>query len=119
FANFKDSRRYALGLLWKYTPEWVFNFGVAYDETPTRDEWRSARIPDDNRYWLAAGAAFIPSERWRFDAGYAHLFFDHPSIDETAPFMVGSNQPINGATLAGSYKPSANLFGLQMRYDFA
>lgn len=118
WANFKDARRYALGLIYNRNANWLFQCGIAYDETPTRDQYRSARIPDDNRYWLAVGAAFMPTSCWRFDLGYAHLFFERPSINETAPYAAYTTTPISSATLAGSYKPYANLVGIQMRYDF-
>lgn len=117
-SNYRDARRYALGLIYNHSPCWLFNFGFAYDETPTRDKYRSARIPDANRYWVATGVAYMPNSCWRFDLGYAHLFFNKPSISEEAPYRAYTTEPISGATLSGHYKPYGNLVGIQVRYDF-
>ncbi len=118
WEHFKDSRRLALGMIYKYDQNWLFRIGTAYDQTPVRDEFRTARIPDSDRIWAAIGGALKVNEAFRIDFGYAHLFFEGSSINERAPFIANSETPITQATLAGDYSGHADILGIQMRYDF-
>jgi len=118
FENYKDARRYALGLIYTQDDCWKFRFGVAYDETPVRDEYRTARLPDSDRIWLALGAAYTMNKCWQFDFGYAHLFFKDANINEAAPFVAFTEQPVSAAHLTGSFNSNANILGIQMRYNF-
>lgn len=117
--QFVDTWRVALGGIYTLNERWLIRAGVAFDETPTQDQTRTARIPDEDRTWLSIGGAYTLNKCWRFDFGYAHLFFKDATIDESAPSRAGP--PIGLATqarLAGSYDGSANIVGIQMRYDF-
>lgn len=116
--HFKDSRRYALGLIFKQCDTWTWKAGVAFDETPVRDTFRTARVPDSDRIWVALGAAYTYSPDLKVDFGYAHLFFDDASLNERAPFVAQTQTPISAASLAGNYSSSANIVGIQIRYDF-
>lgn len=117
FEHFRDSKRYALGFIYNICDAWLIRIGGAYDETPIRNEYRTVRLPDSDRYWAAAGAAYT-YKKWRFDLGYAHLFFADTSISEHAPYGGQSVIPLTRAAISGDYDTSANLFGLQVRYDF-
>jgi long-chain fatty acid transport protein len=118
WENFRDARRYALGLTYTYDDCWLFRIGGAYDETPVRNEFRTARLPDADRYTAAIGAAYTLNKAWRFDVGYQHIFFKGATIDERAPFAGQSDIPLTPARLTGDYDTNANLFGIQVRYDF-
>lgn len=118
WEHFKDARRYALGLIYTHSRHWLFRIGTAYDESPVRDEFRTARIPDENRYWAAIGGAYTVNDALRVDFGYAHIFFNDASLDEHAPFRAQTEVPISAARLVGSYDGSANIVGIQVRYDF-
>lgn len=118
FENYKDSRRYALGLIYTHDARWLFRVGASFDETPVRDDFRTARLPDEDRYWLALGGAYTINKQMRVDFGYAHLFFNNASINEHAPVVAYTDTPVSAATLTGDYDNSANLLGIQFRYDF-
>lgn len=116
--NFEDTWRFALGLTYTYDDCWLFRVGAALDQSPVKDEFRTARLPDSDRYWLTVGAAYTLTNNTRIDFGYAHIFFKDCSINETAPNVANTNTPLSAATLQGNYKDSANLVGIQIRYDF-
>lgn len=52
----------------------VLRAGVAYDDTPTTDEFRTPRVPDANRLWLSAGASFSPNDHMTLDISYSYLY---------------------------------------------
>ncbi|MGE3319958.1 MAG: OmpP1/FadL family transporter [Candidatus Berkiella sp.] len=117
--QFVDTWRFALGGIYTLNQNWLFRVGLAYDQTPTQDQTRTARIPDEDRTWVTVGAAYTLNKCWRFDFGYAHLFFRDATINESAPNRAGEPFTLaSQARLAGSYDSSANIVGIQMRYDF-
>lgn len=82
--NYEDSRRYAIGFEYYACPSLTFRTGFAYDETPIKGpEFRTPRVPDNNRYFLSAGVKWSPTRNLDFDLGYAHLFVEDPKVDFT------------------------------------
>lgn len=126
--QFVDTWRFALGGIYTLNDTWAFKAGLAYDQTPTQDQTRTARIPDEDRTWVSIGASYTLNKCWHFDAGYAHLFFRKATIDEYAPNRSGAGnigplplaagQLATQTRLAGEFDGSANILGIQMRYDF-
>lgn len=109
--NWDNTLRYSLGVSYAYTPAWTIRAGVAYDESPIPDDsFRTPRVPDNDRWWLALGLSYRASERTRFDLGYAHLFIRDTDIDHV-------NESIPD-TLVGEYDSSTDIFGVQMTWQF-
>jgi long-chain fatty acid transport protein len=82
----------SIGATWRPDPNWTFRGGFAFDPTPIRDQFLTARLPDSDRYWLAVGLGYVWTPDLRFDAAYAHIFAASPSIDElsqTGDLLVG------------------------------
>ena len=72
--NYDNSWTLTAGLDWYYNNNWTFRFGTGWDESPTHnDTTRTIRIPDNDRFWLSAGASYI-QDNWQVDVGYAHMF---------------------------------------------
>lgn len=106
--NWQDTWRYSLGVTWHQDAAWSWRAGVAYDETPVEDAFRTARIPDSNRTWLALGGQYRLSDKSVLDFGYAYLFMEDASI----------NKLDNGTLLKGSYDNSVNILSAQYTYTF-
>jgi long-chain fatty acid transport protein len=82
--NYDDSMRYSVGFEWYACKALTLRTGFAYDETPIQGaEFRTPRIPDNNRYWLSFGAKYSPRDWLDLDVGYAHIFVDEPRSDFT------------------------------------
>jgi long-chain fatty acid transport protein len=81
---------------------------VAYDETPVTDSVRTARIPDENRSWLAIGGQYHLSDNSAIDVGYAHLFIQNAQI----------NKFESGVTLTGTYDSSVDILSAQYTHNF-
>lgn len=109
--NFKNTLRLATGLNYTANESWTWRVGFAYDETPTVTANRTARIPDEDRIWLAFGTHYHFNKRMSFDMGYARLFFKEIWVDDKGP--IGTN-----ARFMGSYRAYANLLGVQMNVNF-
>ncbi len=73
-TNWKDTWRVAVGANYKYNSQLKLRMGLAYDPTPTNDVDRTARLPDEDRLWVAVGAQYAVSKQGRLEFGYAHEF---------------------------------------------
>ena len=106
--NWSDSYRYSVGVNRHVSDSVTLRGGVAYDETPVSDAFRTARIPDESRTWLAFGMQYRLSRQSALDLGYAHLFVKDAKIDKTE----------SGVRLAGSYEGSVDILSAQFTYSF-
>ena len=104
-----NSMRYGLGLTYAHNDTWTFRSGIAYDETPISDEYRTARIPGEDRKWLAVGASYKFSDSITIDTGYTHIFLSDPKINEIDE---------NGYQLKGDYEASVDILSVQVRMLF-
>jgi long-chain fatty acid transport protein len=68
----------------------------------------SPRIPDADRVWISTGFNYAFSRDASVDVGYAHLFIDDTRIDSVQ----------QGNQLAGQFKASVDIFGVQGNWRF-
>lgn len=110
--RFKDAWRVALGAHYRYSDSWTFKGGVAWDQSPVRDNaYRPSSLPDNDRYWVSLGAKYNFSKATSIDIGYAHLFVKSTSVNN-------HSADATSGTLKGSYKSSADLIGVQFSHRF-
>jgi long-chain fatty acid transport protein len=112
--RFKDSWRVGLGLNYQLNDQWKLRFGTAYDQTPVQDEYRTPRLPDESRVWLAVGAQWQFSKQGALDFGYAHEFVD----DASSQLLSATPPSAPQGNLYGTYKLNVNILGAQIRYNF-
>ena len=107
--KFRNTYRYSLGVNFKPNNHFTYRAGFAYDEGATQNAtYRTPRIPDQNRTWLALGFGY-KQNKTSFDVGYAHLFIDDAYINRTGA---------TGDTLNGKYQLSVDILSAQFNYDF-
>lgn len=110
--HWRDTWRAALGANYHYGSGTTARIGLAYDQTPVSDAYRTARLPDQDRIWLALGVQYKLGEQRTLDVGYAHLFVKDARIAD--------NRTATGAgNLAGTYSGLAsNILGIQFNQGF-
>jgi long-chain fatty acid transport protein len=108
--NYSSGNRYSIGMDYRWSDAWTFRGGLAFDETPVSDLYRSPRLPDEDRTWIAFGATWRQSPTSEWDFGYVHLL-----LDDDIPLDHTGSQ---GDRIVGSYEVSANIFAVQYRYLF-
>ena len=107
--NWDDTWRYAIGANYKLNPQTKFRIGVALDKTPTNDVDRTARLPDQDRTWLAFGVQFKPTKTSILDVGYAHEFIKDANIN---------NSQGAAGQLTGTFKNKADILSIQYALSF-
>lgn len=102
--NWKDVWMFSLGADYQLNDKWTVRGGVAYDKTPIRKaEYRTARIPDNNRVILSLGTSY-QTGNWQFDAGVSHLLF--------------RKSQENRSNLKAEYTMNTEMLSLGVQYKF-
>lgn len=102
--NYENSWRFAWGAAYKASDAAKVKFGIAYDRTPVRNDYRSPRVPDNNRLWLSLGGQWNAGSYGKVDVGYSYLYVRDPSISQPG--------------LQGKYDASAHIVGMQYSVGF-
>ena len=72
-ANYRDSFRSAVGVIYRASNTWELRAGGLYETTPVPDATRTPRLPEGNHAGFSAGASYRFGERVDLDLGFAHL----------------------------------------------
>jgi len=99
----------SIGASYSPDPNWIIRGGFAFDPTPVRGQFRTARIPDADRYWLSVGLGYRWTADLRFDAAYVHIFVSGASINEVSQ---------TGDLLIGRYSDHIDIVSLSATLRF-
>jgi len=109
--NFRSSWRVGGGIEYEVSQPILLRAGLAYDTSPVQDQFRTPRLPDNDRLWFAVGARIKPTQQWWFDLGYIYIRVND------APSQLTPNTLPNG-NLVGTYESHINIFGAQASFKF-
>jgi len=109
--NWRDTWRYSVGANYRYSERLTLRGGVAFDQRAASDAFRTARIPDEDRTWLALGVQYRVSPKMVVDVGYAHLFVQDARINKSEDGPPAS-------VLTGTYDASVDILSAQMTLNF-
>ncbi|MDP3141229.1 MAG: outer membrane protein transport protein, partial [Methylotenera sp.] len=118
--NWENTLRYSIGANYHYSATIKLRAGLAYDQEAINDQFRTARIPGNDRKWLALGANWKMSPNSSFDIGYAHLFISDASINDiqnNPADPIVANRTYNG-NLSGAYDGNVNILSAQYTHNF-
>ncbi len=114
--NFVNTFRVGLGVNVKVNEKFKVRLGTAYDKAPVQDQYRTPRLPDDNRVWAAGGFEWKLSQKATVDVGYAHIFVsgDSPSL------LPNQETPAStpAGALVGVYNETVDVLGVQLTLQF-
>ena len=112
--NWDDTMRYGIGANYKWNDQTKLRFGVAFDETPTNDVDRTARLPDQDRKWIAFGVQHRVSKAGVLEIGYAHEFIKDARINTGVPGVPGCA----AGCLTGTFENKADIVSVQYSHSF-
>lgn len=112
--QWNDNLRYSVGTTFQANDALTLRAGVAYDQTPiSEDKYRTPRIPDNSRTWLAGGIGYAITENVALNVGYAHLFVKESKSDKSA---TGEDQ--SRGALKGTYDTSVDIASTELVVKF-
>jgi long-chain fatty acid transport protein len=89
--EWKDSWFFSLGAEYAIDDNWMVRGGVAYETSPVPNSTRTPRLPDNDRYWLSAGASYKVADWITANLAYSHVFMEDGKVDLTAPTPLTAN----------------------------
>lgn len=109
--HWRDTYLGSIGMDLRLTDWWTLRGGIAYESSPiSKPEYRTAIIPDADRWWFAIGSSFKWNENFQTDVSFAHLHGVHERNLYDAE---------EGGEKVGKFrKLDAYLLGVQMVYKF-
>jgi long-chain fatty acid transport protein len=113
--RFKNSWRVGLGANYQLTPQWKLRGGFAFDQAPVPDAFRTPRLPDEDRTWLAAGAQWAFAPHTALDFGLAYLFVKDASSNLVNQETATS---VPRGSLVGNYETNVWILSAQIRRSF-
>jgi long-chain fatty acid transport protein len=111
--NWRNTLRYSIGANYHYSDDLKLRAGLAYDEEAISDQFRTTRIPGNDRKWVSFGTCWKVSPNSSVDLGYAHLFISDASIDSSKNDL----NPSKGV-LKGTYDGSVDILSAQYSHNF-
>ncbi|QFH50886.1 long-chain fatty acid transporter FadL [Leclercia adecarboxylata] len=102
--SFRDAYRIALGTTYYMDDNWTFRTGIAFDDSPVPADKRSISIPDQDRFWLSAGATYAFNKDASIDAGVSYMHGQKVTFQE-GPYEFSS-------------EGKAWLYGMNFNYAF-
>ena len=110
--KWQDTYLFSVGADLRFTNWWTFRAGIGYENSPIDEpEYRTAIIPDADRWWFALGSTFKATENMQIDVSAAWL---HGTGERD---LYADQKP--GADKVGRFdKLDAYLFGVQLVYKF-
>jgi len=116
--QWRDTWRVGAGANYRYNGQWLSRVGIAYDQTPTSDTYRIARLPDQDRTWLSVGGQYKPTRESAIDFGYAHLFVKDPLLNMSGPPALTAAQATGRGALIGNYSNKVDILSVQYTRSF-
>ena len=108
--KWKNVWTFSAGLDYYLNENWTLRGGFAFDDCPVRNpEYRTARIPDSDRYTVAVGFSY-KYNNFKVDVGYSHIFM--------AKSKTSNTDTRTGTTIHARYDGRGNMLGVQLQYDF-
>lgn len=115
--NWENTLRYSIGVNYHYSDVLKLRAGLAYDEEAIDTEFRTARIPGNDRKWLSLGLGYQITPASKFDIGYSHLFISDAKVDDDQT-AVSATAPFNNGRVRGKYEGSVDILSLQYTHTF-
>ena len=116
--EFEDQWFYSVGANYQASDKLILRTGLAVDNSPATDEYRSARTPDGDRKWLSLGASYDFGRAGEITAAYTRVDIDDVSVIRDGSFPNGSTEDAPRGQLDADYESSANVFSFAYNVSF-
>ncbi len=114
--NWRDTWSLGFGVDYYASPDWTFRVGIGYDRGPIKsEEFRTPRIPDNNRWQYGIGASWKMNENVSFDLGYMYLHMEDADMDHTA---TNFDETFTLGTITGTFEPYSHILSASMQVKF-
>lgn len=111
--KWQDTYLFSVGADLRFTNWWTFRAGIGYETSAVDDpQYRTAIIPDADRWWFALGSSFKATENMQIDVSAAWLH-GTGERDLWNSYDQADSKPVGRFDNLDAY-----LFGVQLVYKF-
>lgn len=110
----KNSWRFAVGGIYKYSDRVNLKGGLAYDLSPVPDERRAVRLPDEDRYTLAVGSQYLIDRKTTVDVALQFIKPKNANVNRTEGNAAAGQQ----SSITGQADGHAVILSAQVAYKF-
>lgn len=111
--KWQDTYLFSVGADLRFTNWWTFRAGIGYETSAVDDpQYRTAIIPDADRWWFALGSSFKATENMQIDVSAAWLH-GTGERDLWNSYDQADSKPVGRFENLDAY-----LFGVQLVYKF-
>lgn len=112
---------YAVGVTYQASDDLTLKAGVSFDEDPTTDKYRTARIPANDNWYYALGANWQGGDDWSIDVAYNYIAMEEAHVEEYE--YNGLNERLYSsagsyAEYSADYDLTVHLFSVQFNHHF-
>ncbi|BFM48571.1 outer membrane protein transport protein [Marinomonas sp. THO17] len=111
---FEDQWMYSAGVNYVYSDKLTLRTGVAMDNSPVKDEYRSARTPDGDRKWISFGATYDFNDMTSASFAFTHVMIDDVNVNRDGSLSEDSSR----GKLNADYESSANVVSAAINMSF-
>lgn len=104
----------AIGGTYQLNDKLALRAGYAYDQSPVRDEFRTARVPSSDRQWVTLGAGYTFNATFSVDLAAGYLFMRPMDVNEINKTVANTQK--DAARLTGEYE--IDVFGLSIQTNY-
>ncbi|MDH3659921.1 MAG: outer membrane protein transport protein, partial [Alphaproteobacteria bacterium] len=112
--EFVDSLFTAIGVTWRPNDAWSVRGGFAYDQSATRERFRTPRLPGGDRYWLSGGLTYNAKAWLEVNASATWIFVEDSEIELTTD---GVGNQFRG-NLSGAFDSDVYTMALSATFRF-
>jgi len=116
--HYQDTWHGAVGVQYRYSDQWRFSGGVAFDSSAVDSEDRSVMLPMGQAWRFGLGAEWQASKKLSLGAAYMFVWSGDMSVNQGTDLDPGG-QPSARGRVAGSYDDVwLSFFTLNLVYKF-
>ena len=108
--DWEDSWFLSAGAEFAFNEQLLLRAGVAYEKSPVPDATRTPRVPDNDRFWVAAGASYAFNQNNTLTLAYSHIFMKDGDINLAASGTLPA--------LSASFDQSIDIISASFRHDW-
>jgi len=109
-----DAWAYALGMNYQLDPRWTLKAGLALDSSPVNADYRSARIPANDRTWLTVGSHYQGNDSWSVDVAAGMMFMKGTTVNDNE--YNAQDNKIYASSYQADYSINAYVLSVQFNY---
>ncbi|MCG7530483.1 outer membrane protein transport protein [Psychrobium sp. MM17-31] len=112
--HWQDAWAFAVGATYQFNKTWTVKAGIAQDNSPVNSNYRSARIPANDRTWFTLGGHYQSQENWSLDFAAGVMVMKDTKFEDNE--YNAQDMKIYNSSYQADYSINAYVVSMQFNY---